>query len=72
MTTAKKMPDKETDSGATTRHAATLWAMADTLRGSFEPHIAEHTLWVLPGARWTRLEAAQEPRFGQTEEEVTA
>ena len=39
MTTAKKMPD----SGATTGQA-TLWEMADTLRGSFERYIAEHTL----------------------------
>ena len=36
MTTAKKMPDEQTDSGATTGHEVRLWAMADTLRGSMD------------------------------------
>lgn len=72
MTTAKKVPDMETDRGATTGDEATLWAMADTLRGSIEQYIAESSPWVLPEARRTRLAAAREPSFGQTEREVTA
>ncbi len=36
MTTAEKMPAKQTDSGATTGHEAEFGAMADTLRGSMD------------------------------------
>ena len=72
MTTANRMPDKQTGSRATTGHEATLWAMADTLRGSIEQYIAENTLWMLPETRWTRLKAAREPSFGQTGGKVTA